>query len=141
MESVTKPNPGVQKTRSFGRAVIPYQPASIDIWARKYQLRRKDGTPVDRDMTGTFERVAKTLAGVEATPEARKHWYREFMWALEHGALPAGRILSNAGAQEYKPATSTINCTVSGTIPDSMDGILQRLHEAGMTLKAGAGIG
>jgi ribonucleoside-diphosphate reductase alpha chain len=131
----------VQKTRSFGRAVIPYQPASIDIWARKYQLRRKDGTPVDRDMTGTFERVAKTLAGVEATPEARKHWYREFMWALEHGALPAGRILSNAGAQEYKPATSTINCTVSGTIPDSMDGILQRLHEAGMTLKAGAGIG
>ncbi len=40
-----------------------------------------------------------------------------------------------------EPATSTINCTVSGTIPDSMDGILKSVHEAGLTLKAGCGIG
>ncbi|HCK75757.1 MAG TPA: ribonucleoside-diphosphate reductase, adenosylcobalamin-dependent, partial [Gammaproteobacteria bacterium] len=40
-----------------------------------------------------------------------------------------------------KPATSTINCTVSGTIPDSMNGILGHTHEAGLTLKAGCGIG
>ena len=53
----------------------------------------------------------------------------------------AGRITSNAGAQEHKPATSTINCTVSGTIKDSMDGILDKVHEAGLTLKAGCGIG
>jgi ribonucleoside-diphosphate reductase alpha chain len=30
---------------------------------------------------------------------------------------------------------------VSGTIPDSMDGILEKVHEAGLTLKAGCGIG
>jgi ribonucleoside-diphosphate reductase alpha chain len=54
---------------------------------------------------------------------------------------PPGRIISNAGAQDYKPATSTINCTVSGTIVDSMDEILNKNHEAGMTLKAGCGIG
>ncbi|HSD16280.1 MAG TPA: adenosylcobalamin-dependent ribonucleoside-diphosphate reductase, partial [Thermomonas sp.] len=36
---------------------------------------------------------------------------------------------------------STINCTVSGTITDSMDGILDKVHEAGLTLKAGCGIG
>ncbi|MES1191367.1 MAG: adenosylcobalamin-dependent ribonucleoside-diphosphate reductase, partial [Steroidobacter sp.] len=54
---------------------------------------------------------------------------------------PAGRIMSNAGAQEHKPATSTINCTVSGTIRDSMDDILNKVHEAGLTLKAGCGIG
>ena len=42
-----------------------------------------------------------------------------------------------AGAQEHKPATSTINCTVSGTIRDSMDDILGKVHEAGLTLKAG----
>jgi ribonucleoside-diphosphate reductase alpha chain len=57
------------------------------------------------------------------------------------GAIPAGRITSNAGAQEHKPATSTINCTVSGTIRDSMDDILGKVHEAGLTLKAGCGIG
>ena len=65
----------------------------------------------------------------------------EFLWALRHGAIPAGRITSNAGAQEHKPATSTINCTVSGTIQDSMNDILNKVHEAGLTLKAGCGIG
>ncbi|KRP06729.1 MAG: NrdJa, partial [Methylophilales bacterium BACL14 MAG-120920-bin58] len=48
---------------------------------------------------------------------------------------------SNAGALEHKPATSTINCTVSGVIEDSMTGILDKVHEAGLTLKAGCGIG
>lgn len=66
---------------------------------------------------------------------------QRFLWALRLGAIPAGRITSNAGAEAHKPATSTINCTVSGTIPDSMDGILQKVHEAGLTLKAGCGIG
>jgi ribonucleoside-diphosphate reductase alpha chain len=60
---------------------------------------------------------------------------------LRRGAIPAGRITSNAGALAHKPATSTINCTVSGTIRDSMDNILERVHEAGLTLKAGCGIG
>ena len=48
---------------------------------------------------------------------------------------------SNAGALEHKPATSTINCTVSGVVEDSMDNILGKVHEAGLTLKAGCGIG
>ncbi|MDE2248465.1 MAG: adenosylcobalamin-dependent ribonucleoside-diphosphate reductase, partial [Xanthomonadaceae bacterium] len=60
---------------------------------------------------------------------------------LRRGAIPAGRITSNAGALAHKPATSTINCTVSGTIRDSMDDILEKVHEAGLTLKAGCGIG
>jgi ribonucleoside-diphosphate reductase alpha chain len=60
---------------------------------------------------------------------------------LRHGAIPAGRITSNAGALEHKPATSTINCTVSGVVEDSMDNILDKVHEAGLTLKAGCGIG
>jgi len=68
-------------------------------------------------------------------------WYDKFLWALKNGAIPAGRILSNAGAGEYKSDTSTINCTVSGTIADSMAGILEKVQEAGLTLKAGCGIG
>ncbi len=64
-----------------------------------------------------------------------------FCGRLRHGAIPAGRVTSNAGALEHKPATSTINCTVSGTIRDSMDDILNKVHEAGLTLKAGCGIG
>ncbi|WP_213662261.1 adenosylcobalamin-dependent ribonucleoside-diphosphate reductase [Stutzerimonas stutzeri] len=119
---------------------IPLQVASEDIWAQKYRLTNKDGTPIDDSVDATWQRVARALADVEPA-EQREHWHERFLWALRNGAIPAGRIISNAGAQDYKPATSTINCTVSGTITDSMDDILGKVHEAGLTLKAGCGIG
>ena len=119
---------------------IAIQEASLDIWDKKYRLKDKKGNPVDSDIDATYQRVAKALAEVEAK-EVREKWQQRFVWALQQGAIPAGRIISNAGAQAYKPATSTINCTVSGTITDSMQGILERNLEAGLTLKAGCGIG
>jgi ribonucleotide reductase alpha subunit len=120
---------------------IPFQPASLDIWDKKYRLKTKSGEILDEDIHATYRRVARALAEVESTPALRAYWFERFLWALENGAIPAGRIVSNAGAEAHKPATSTINCTVSGTIPDSMDGILRAVHEAGLTLKAGCGIG
>ena len=120
---------------------IPLQPASQDIWDKKYRLKTKQGVPLDADIDGTYQRVARALADAEDSDEKRAYWYERFVWALRRGAIPAGRITSNAGALEHKPATSTINCTVSGTITDSMDGILDKVHEAGLTLKAGCGIG
>jgi len=128
------------KLQSRDARSIPFQEASLDIWDKKYRLSAKDGTPIDRSMDDTYKRVARALADVEA-PAARETWYEQFLWALRRGAIPAGRVTSNAGAQEHKPATSTINCTVSGTIRDSMDDILGKVHEAGLTLKAGCGIG
>src|SRR5258707_958582 len=119
---------------------ISFQEASLDIWDKKYRLTAKDGSPIDITMDDTYKRVARALADVEAE-ECREQWYESFLWALRHGAIPAGRVTSNAGALEHKPATSTINCTVSGTIRDSMDDILNKVHEAGLTLKAGCGIG
>ncbi len=121
--------------------LIPLQPASQDIWDKKYRLKTKAGQALDADIDGTYQRVARALADAEGSDEKRAYWYERFVWALRRGAIPAGRITSNAGAQEHKPATSTINCTVSGTITDSMDGILEKVHEAGLTLKAGCGIG
>src|SRR5438046_5966222 len=119
---------------------IAFQEASLDIWDKKYRLTAKDGAPIDKTMDDTYQRVARALADVEKD-EVREHWYERFLWALRRGAIPAGRVISNAGALEHKPATSTINCTVSGTIHDSMDDILKKVHEAGLTLKSGAGIG
>jgi ribonucleoside-diphosphate reductase alpha chain len=119
---------------------IPFQEASLDIWDKKYRLSAKDGSPIDKTMDDTYKRVARSLADVEAE-DVREQWYERFLWALRRGAIPAGRVTSNAGALEHKPATSTINCTVSGTIHDSMDDILRKVHEAGLTLKAGCGIG
>ena len=129
------------KTMQEAPQDVPMQPVSLDIWDKKYRLKTKQGEHLDQTMDDTFKRVARALADAEDTEEKRTLWYDKFLWALRRGAIPAGRITSNAGAQEHKPATSTINCTVSGIIEDSMNGILEKVHEAGLTLKAGCGIG
>jgi ribonucleoside-diphosphate reductase alpha chain len=120
---------------------IAMQEASLDIWDKKYRLKSKTGEIIDQTIDDTYKRVARAIAAVEKGKAKQEEWYELFLWALRRGAIPAGRITSNAGAQAHKPATSTINCTVSGTIKDSMDGILDKVHEAGLTLKAGCGIG
>ena len=119
---------------------VPMQSVSLDIWDKKYRLKTKQGEHVDQSMDDSYSRVARALADVEEESK-RAEWHEKFLWALRRGAIPAGRITSNAGALEHKPATSTINCTVSGIVEDSMDGILNKVHEAGLTLKAGCGIG
>ena len=120
---------------------IPLQGLSQETWKSKYRLTDKNGTPVDENPDATLRRVARAIAEVEREPESRTKWAARFYWALKHGAIPAGRILSNAGAGVHKPATSTINCTVSGTIEDSMESILDHVKEAGLTLRAGCGVG
>ncbi|MFM9912716.1 MAG: LAGLIDADG family homing endonuclease [Methylophilaceae bacterium] len=123
------------------RQAVGMQSVSLDIWDKKYRLKTKQGDAIDQDIDDTYRRVARALADVETSEEKRVEWYDKFLWALRRGAIPAGRITSNAGALEHKPATSTINCTVSGIVEDSMNGILEKVHEAGLTLKAGCGIG
>ena len=130
----------VVKLANTDVTAIPFQEASLDIWDKKYRLVSKTGEPIDMTMDDTYKRVARALADVEHEAQ-REFWFERFLWALRRGAIPAGRVISNAGAQEHKPATSTINCTVSGTVRDSMDDILGKVHEAGLTLKAGCGIG
>jgi len=129
-----------KKTNGLKTFDIDHQAASVDIWDKKYRLKDFDANPVDVTIDDTFKRVAKALSEVEDA-DKQDQCYEEFLWALRSGAIPAGRIMSNAGSMEYKPATSTINCTVSGSIQDSMSGILDKVTEAGLTLKAGCGIG
>ena len=108
---------------------ITLQPTSLDIWENKYCLKSKQGERIDENIDETYQRVAKALVEVE-DKKIQEEWYEKFLWALRQGVIPAGRITSNAGAQAHKPATSTINCTVSGIISDSMEDILQKNLEA-----------
>ena len=73
-------------------ADIPLQPASQDIWEKKYRLISKDGAVIDNSIDATYQRVARALADVEQTPELRETWYQQFLWALRHGAIPAGSL-------------------------------------------------
>ena len=86
------------------RSEIALQPASLDIWDKKYRLKRKDGEPVDESIDDTYRRVARALSEVENTPDKRELWFERFLFALRQGAIPAGRIVSNAGALAHKPA-------------------------------------
>ena len=61
-------------------ADIALQEASYNIWDTKYRLKTKSGEPVDRDIQGTYERVAKALAAGE-DPAKRGEWYDRFLWA------------------------------------------------------------
>ena len=119
--------------------MIELQPTSVEIWEKKYQLKDEHGNPVDKTVKDSNIRVAKALAAVEKDDNAS--WEKLFLWALDNGATPAGRIMSNAGAGNHKPATSLINCTVSQIVKDSMYGVLDTVLQAGITLQAGCGIG
>ena len=120
---------------------IPDQPTSAEVWRTKYAVSDRSGVG-ERSVKEMRERIARALAAGEGANEVeRRRWETRFRKALERGAIPAGRITANIGAQEIKGKTSTINCTVSGTIRDSMRSILEHLLEAGLTLKAGCGIG
>ena len=111
---------------------------SASIWDMKYRLKSPDGTPVDKDVTDSWTRVAMALAKAEA-PAQRVTRAQEFAHALAgHKFLPAGRILAGAGTGR---AVTLFNCFVMGTIADSMDGIFSALREAALTLQQGGGIG
>ncbi|MBL4797868.1 MAG: adenosylcobalamin-dependent ribonucleoside-diphosphate reductase [Oleispira sp.] len=136
--SVNAKKASLEGAESFS---LPLQDASMDIWDSKYRLKTAQGKPLDQDIEATFQRVAQAVSLVEKNKSLQAKWQKKFEWAMRWGAIPAGRIMSNAGASQHKPATSTINCTVSGIVEDSMQGILEKVQQAGLTLKAGCGIG
>ena len=67
--------PSAAEITTMGEAVqaftagpdIDVQPASEDIWDKKYRLKDRAGNPVDADILDTYKRVARALA--EARPK------------------------------------------------------------------------
>ena len=117
---------------------MEWQAAALDIWARKYCWRDPRGVLLEATPLESLLRVARALAAAEATPEARRFWAGRFEWAVAQGAIPAGRIIANAG----KPgAGSLLSCAVSGPLGGTPAAVLDAVREAGATLLGGAGVG
>ena len=118
-----------------------FQKVSDDIFSSKYA---KEG----ETRQDVRERVAKALALVEGTyaePGQKRRsvtlkYYKQFLYALENGFIPAGRILANAGRPD-KPNVSLISCAVSPTIGDSIKEIGGAVAYSMQILSAGIGIG
>ena len=138
-DSVTSENNNIAKQTPD--LSVPFQETSIEIWDQKYRLKDIHGDIQEENINDTFERVASAVAAVEKTSELQQYWQEKFLWALNQGATPAGRIIANAGVNQHKAATSTVNTTVSDHLEDSMEQMLEKVQEAGLTLKSGAGIG
>lgn len=103
----------------------PTLPISKEVQAAKYLGKgetHRDG----------MSRIASALKD----SDSHYHAFRDIL--LDMRFLPGGRIQASAGAAR---ATTAFNCYVSGTIDDSMEGIMLRLSEAAQTLRMGGGIG
>jgi ribonucleoside-diphosphate reductase alpha chain len=114
------------------------QVASISqrIWDMKYRLKTVDGQPVDKTIEDTWKRLANALAEPETD---RDLWSKRFYEAMDDFKfLPAGRIVSGAGAERN---VTLFNCFVMGEIADDMAGIFDALKEAALTMQKGGGIG
>ena len=103
----------------------PITPLAQELHAAKY---RGEGESF-REAT---IRLSDTLADSDEHFEA----LREITG--EQRFLPAGRVQSAIGSPRN---VSAINCIVSGTIVDSMEGIMGAATNAALTMKRGCGIG
>ena len=98
----------------------------------------KEGETTAHDVR---KRVARGLAAVEKDPAA---WEPQFLWALESGFIPGGRINSAAGTTLQ---ATLINCfvqpvgdAISG-YSDGKPGIYDALQQAAETMRRGGGVG
>ncbi len=127
--------------------VVQFEPASADniplaeqeitpeVLLEKYC---KEGETTAHDVR---KRVARGLAAVEKDPAA---WEPQFLWALENGFIPGGRINSAAGTTLQ---ATLINCfvqpvgdAISG-YSDGKPGIYDALQQAAETMRRGGGVG
>ena len=88
-------------------------------------------------------RVARALSDVEEEQSRHKH-AQEFLWAMQNGFIPAGRVSSAAGTGLE---STLINCFVQ-PVGDSITrkeagkpGIYDALAEAAETMRRGGGVG
>ncbi len=111
------------------------QIASLDVLREKY-AKGEEQTAED-----VFRRVARALASVEDVPPK---WEPIFFNALAGGFIPAGRIMSAAGAGLK---ATLINCFVQpvgdsvSEQEDGLPGIYVALREAAETMRRGGGVG
>ncbi len=113
------------------------QSIAEQIWRSKYKYET-ESAEVDYFVSDTWMRVAKGLAKVEK-PDQRNRVSAAFYEAMEDfKLLPGGRILAGSGTERNVTLANTF---VMRTIPDSVEGILDTIKDAALTMQMGGGIG
>jgi len=84
----------------------------------------------------TFKDGMSRVAGV--LKDSDEHFFASREVLLDQRFLPAGRVQASIGAML---STTAFNCYVSGTIEDSMSGIMKAIADAAQTMRLGGGDG
>lgn len=127
----------MQQMESSAIALAEPQDISTEVLIEKYA---KGG---ETSIVEVRTRVAQALAQVEE-PKQRKKYAEEFLWAMQHGFIPAGRVNSAAGTDLQ---STLINCfvqPVGDSITERVDGkpgIYTALAQAAETMRRGGGVG
>jgi ribonucleoside-diphosphate reductase alpha chain len=127
----------MHKLESAVIALAEPQDISTEVLIEKYA--KGDETSVDQ----VQRRVAKALAEVESPAEQEKY-AEQFLWAMQNGFIPAGRVCSAAGTGLQ---TTLINCfvqPVGDSITEDVDGkpgIYRALAQSAETMRRGGGVG
>ncbi|KGF83524.1 ribonucleoside-diphosphate reductase [Massilia sp. JS1662] len=122
---------------SLFAASMPTQDVSVDVLHEKYA--KGDETTVAE----VRARVARALAAHEPEP-LRLEMEQRFLWAQDHGFVPAGRINSAAGVGLK---ATLMNCFVQpvGDAISGRDGAIPGIYgavaEAAETMRRGGGVG
>lgn len=117
-------------------ALVP-QDISIEVLQEKYAKGE------EQTIDDVRRRVARALAEVEPA-DRRETWAARFLWALENGFVPAGRINSAAGTGIQ---ATLINCfvqPVGDSVSEAKDGkpsIYTAVAQAAETMRRGGGVG
>lgn len=127
----------MQHVESISIALAQPQDISVEVLIEKYA---KGG---EKSIDQVRARVAHALAKVEQPKQQRKY-AEEFLWAMQHGFIPAGRVNSAAGTDLQ---STLINCFVQ-PVGDSITedekgrpGIYTALAQAAETMRRGGGVG
>ena len=84
----------------------------------------------------SFREMANRISSALADNPNHYHEFRQSL--LDQSFLPAGRVQQAMGSPRH---VTGLNCFVSQTIDDSLDGIMDTARNAARTMKMGGGIG
>src|SRR5579883_2071696 len=109
------------------------------VFMDRYSLKDASGNALEHYPEQMWARVARGIAEVEKTPEARAEWEKKFYDALaDFQFVPGGRILAGAGSGH---SVTFYNCFVVPPPEDSRQGILDNLKLMTEIMARGGGVG
>lgn len=105
------------------------------VWEDRYALKDREGNIIEKDISETFQRVAKVIASKE---EDSKKWEKKFYDIMAKRLFsPAGRILAHSGTHYPQ----LLNCFVLPFEKDSLEEIMNTAKNTAIIQKYGGGTG